>query len=478
MRKRQGPPHICAQHPDSRICEGINGFKDAISPIISGIIGGETATSSLGASATPPPPPETVQPVPITSTSTTTLLVTSTSLVLEDPTLAPALPTALPTAGPGTGSDSFIQNLPTEAPSSSAQSGAPITTLSPPVGVQTAPSSIQSETSSSQELGRQGLPAAVVAGVAATLATLVIVGIALWYSCLRKRNRRRSGGVGRGDRSSASEIHRRVTQASTATDDLRSPVQRPPPSPVRRKPVPVWRDRSSSVHTSATSVPEREDSLAETGGTGTWPEPLSPRPVMKQTIQRVNVPSPVDASSFYTPVLASQERGSSSGPASRRSTRSSRNPGPGSPASNMSLSTRPSASGLETPKSPLSRQPGTSVVGLQPVSQRKSAAGEAGAVGTEDVLSGREARTSKSGGTWRSTQYTVRRSPLAQNPFVDPVGVDDEETGDEEEEDEDKDVEYLRPGLEMLNTSDDSPPEGAGGGEKGEQLRPPDFSSG
>lgn len=445
---------ICPD-PDNIICEGINGLKSLITPLIPGV-GDATSTSTTTTSTsttttptsdsatvttpsglptspapqpvaepssatatapdTPPPPPT---PQPIAETSTTTEIMTSTSVVVAGggsspqsfitdlPTAFTSIPGALPTStvSPSTLSD-ISQPTPTPAASASPEGAAPVVVQS------------------------QGFPTVLVVALSSTAALLAISGIALWYFCLRKRLRSRAA-VDYGARDSVNEIYRateiyRSSNKADSTDGTIRPsmVFGNAPSTLQwaeqNRPM-SWQPRAPSIHTLAESRNSFDDMESN------FPEPLSPRPVMQQTVQRVSVPRPVEASSFR-----SGSRGSSIGGSSDTSNSYNvrqvvlKGPAPG-----VAHSRPPSAYAQAKPKLTLVKVPGSGAVDLKSVNSRKPVASDAKNVTSAtsvEVPVGLIPERPSSGQSDQTSvlqrHYTVRRSPLAQNPFTDPSDED------------------------------------------------------
>lgn len=361
---------------------------------------------------------------------------------------------------------SFITSLPT-APAD-ASSTVAISTQSEDAGTTTAATlpfpvsqgktaapTAQFGTTLSQQSGGTSTSAGVIAGVVVLVVSLAIGGIALWFFCLRKRFRRRNKVVSYSGGSHVNSMYSRATPA----------ILRPKPPTTQRSPFgqkaypalrplsngaalpalpsPTWQQRSSSIrtvttrpgsaHTTTTAASGWRDrsSLAETDA-GTWPEPLSPRPARQQTIHKLTVPRPVDASSFRPCRNDSQSSVSSSGSPSTPGNPQPEGPSQGKPLSWVAPYPEPG-----TPKFSLGRVAekgglvGLKAVPARPempiVTQIKAAEPDGSLRGTVKSESDKGAR-----------HLSTRKSPLAQNPFNDPGhGKNDQESESESESDSD-----------------------------------------
>lgn len=420
MESRQDSSRPC-ENRDSFICKGVNGFKSVISQFRDG-----TTTTSSSISTTPLPS--------IATTDTSTLIVTSTSVLVQQPTLAPSFVTSLPTValtssvGAGlTQNPSFISSLPTGVPESTTQSAtlaAQTEASSAIAGIQAASTSTSVSAPTTQQLGYSTFPVVLVAVVVTTIVTIIIAGIVLWYFCLRHRLRRRSARSD-DDKSIADEIYRHVTQSlvvppkDTAASYPPSPPLKPA-SQAWRRAAPVQRRGPPSVRTVSTTRSDRS-SFAGSEATNIWTDFLTPRPATKQTIHRISVPAPVEVRSLRGSLSSRREaRAASLTTLSRSSSRDTGAPDLGKATSSSSGFT---SSGPEMAETPLKRiSESAAIASQQDLAEMRHVANSL------DVPVSDEEKASTSGRAGKIMQYTVRKSPLAQNPFIDPGGGDDDES--------------------------------------------------
>lgn len=394
MERRQD---FCQDNPDDLVCQGISGIESAVTPFLpgNGFGAGPTPTNDI----LPTGPPQ--------QGASSTILSPSVGLA-QGPTSLSFI-TSLPTAR-----SSFITSLPTDPATGPGTTVTETATPSSANGGQVAVTQSAGPQASGQSSG-QKFPVALVAGVGSTIVALIVAGIALWYFFLRKRLRRRSL-VRYSDASSVNEITRGGTRSTF------HPGMTFAPSDSSRSPG--WQHKPPSIHTLGTVSPR--PSLAETD---TWPEPLSPRPVMQTTILKMTVPHPVDASSFR---LGGLNRRSSLGPATPSSTYRQpvmRGPAPGVPpaAAAASIPTSPvELPATPTPRVVLTRLSGklsSPAVNFQRVPNKRKSLLKRFSTSTPEEKHEMEeqpaAETAQSNGGIER-QYSVRKSPLAQNPFVDP----------------------------------------------------------
>lgn len=137
---------------------------------------------------------------------------------------------------------------------------------------------------------------------------------------------------------------------------------------------------------------------------GTDLEPLSPKPVIQQTVHRMSVPVPVDASSFRNSSKEGSMRGSFSRPASTNQQTVPRD----ASAPEGAESTRRSSTRLQVPGTDHSQK-----------EQDLPSTEETEEDGEPDLVPAPLQKKGESTGLQR--QYTLRTSPLHQNPFKDPV---------------------------------------------------------
>lgn len=439
-------PNLC-ENRDGIICDGVNGFKSIVqgftgegdktsastSPTPSSSVAPQPTTpppepvasapevpSDDGPPPAPPPPPAvtvtsssppetvTVSVAPPTSTSTSVLpppqLVslppqeTTTSIPpqLILPTPAAAL-TSTSTRG------SFIESLPTKTATTLNPVINPLVPSifassdfqSPVVGPVTTFPSPQTETAVATPLVSPGaaqgaitdrsttFPTALVAGVSGGVIAFIFIFALLWRQCLRRQSQRRhADGV-------ADE--KGVSQTRDYNHDFGS-------------------DRVVTTEIWTGSHPSKPDQTrfswaATEVSLGTDLEPLSPKPVIQQTVHRMSVPVPVEASSFRN----SSKEGSMRGSFSRPTSTNQQEVAQDASAPQKRESTRRSSATLQVP--------GTD---HPPKHQSLPTQSEAPEEDHEPDLV--PAPLQKKGeGAGLQRQYTLRSSPLHQNPFRDPV---------------------------------------------------------
>lgn len=441
MTKRQSLGDICDDALDNPLCDDLSelGVTIPIPPA--------TASPSVDATTSSSDDSITLDPATSQSTSTTTQVYTSISVVVIPPTLAPS-----PDATPTTVGEPLTTSLRTAGLHSSSQTASLLTdavSSAPAAGVQTPTLSAQSESPFPQQPVTRPLPPVLVAGVATSVFILLLLGVVLCrFHLSRRRQSRQSGDDGAAadgygeDVSPAEWMRRRFSQrpalpARTTSTSGPPPsyawLQGPQPSPVwQNKPAPAPPSYREYLRTTATPA-SRNSSYTETDSVDLWPAPLSPRPAMQQTIHRVSVPQPVEASTL--------RRGSRS--SSRHAGGSTRSPSIGSSRSTRKLLVKVPPPAMaqrpwpttspepETPQFTLGKLPETGLFRLQPLSKSEPADLEAGpvaAVGAEDKSAAavQDIRAAwAAGSAQRDMEYTVLRSPLAQNPFIRSFGDDE-----------------------------------------------------
>lgn len=440
-----GPPNFC-ENRDGLICQGVNGFKS----IVEGFTGdGDRTSASPTPSDTPapqttPPPPELVTsapdaaseatppplppppppPVIVTSTpppetvvvSVTPPASTVTSTAIPPPELAPPPPQEATTSSfpqlilptpvlltTTSSRGSFIESLPTRTattlnpvnnplvPSIFASSdfnspivGPATTFISQPTDAAIAtPLTSAGATQGAISDRSTSFPAALVAGVSGGVIAFVVIFALLWRRCLRRQSEQRHAHNVANEKG-LSHIH-----------------DRPFNPPV---------DRGVTTEIWTTSQPSKSDQTrlswaATEVSLGTDLEPLSPKPVIQQTVHRMSVPVPVEASSFRNSSKEGSLRGSLSRPTSTNQQTSSRE----ASASQGTENTQRSSARLQVP--------GAARLSSQHELPTQSETTEEDS--EPDLV---PAPLQKKGeGTGLQRQYTLRNSPLHQNPFQDPV---------------------------------------------------------
>ncbi|KAI7779947.1 hypothetical protein LA080_000160 [Diaporthe eres] len=420
------------------ICDGVNGFKS----IVQGFAGDDgktsappTASDSGPAQATPPPPepvtsapdiasdatpppppppaPETIttsSPPELVTVSVTPPASTITSVVSlssQEPitNIPPQLILPTPAAALTSTSSrgSFIESLPTKTattlnpvnnplvPSIFASSDFQSSVVGPVTIFPSQPTDTVVATPLVSPAAEPGaiadrsttFPAALVAGVSGGVIAFIFIFALLWRCYLRKQSHRQHA------RSVADE--RGIIHHQNGHHD--------PPSD-RIVTTEIWSD----------SHPSKSDQTRFSWATtevslGTDLEPLSPKPVIQQTVHRMSVPVPVEASSFRNSSKEGSMRGSFSRPPSTNQQTVPRD----ASASQGTESIHRSSSQLQVPGTDHS----------QKQQSLPSQAEETEDDGEPDLV---PAPLQKNGeGTGLQRQYTLRTSPLHQNPFKDPV---------------------------------------------------------
>ncbi|KAJ4393098.1 hypothetical protein N0V93_002305 [Gnomoniopsis smithogilvyi] len=421
--------------PDNIVCEGLNGLKSLVTPFLPGAgpatptmpttsfitlsVASSVSTISEDVSSSPSPPPAFQSTLP----STITEISTSTSVVEAGISATQPFITNLPTAP-----TSIPNTLPTSTLSSTSQ---PPTTTASAGAEAAAPIVAQA----------QSFPTGLVAGLSVTLVVLVGSGIALWYFCLRRRSRNRPMPDYSGEEASVVEIYRpnhvsRSTNKTDSTDGARQPNVAYDDTSMREvqerrisRPE-SWQPRPPSIFTLTDNRTSFEDTES------VFPEPLSPRPVVQQTLQRVSMPRPVDASIFK-----SGGRQSNSGDSSDTSnTYSVRQVVVKRPAPGRARERSASPALQSKPKLNQVRESAKVLAKLNSLATRRKAASDAESTtsaASREVPIGLvseqpEAEESSPANKVQKT-YSLRRSPLAQNPFTDPTNEDWRVQSDAEE---------------------------------------------
>lgn len=438
-----GRPSFC-ENRDGIICDGVKGFKS----IVEGFAGAgdkTSATSSISdvPQPTPPPPelvssapdvasdatppPEAPPPAPVTVTSssppeTVTVSVappasTETSVIPppelvslppQEPTtsIPPQLivPTPLAALMSTSTRGSFIESLPTRTattanpvnnplvPSISASSDfqspvvGPATTFPfPATGTVIATPFVSPGAEGGAIADRSTtFPTALVAGVSGGVIAFIFIFALLWRQCLRKQSQRHHA---HNDAEGKGITHAHDRPFGGAPGD-------------RVVTTEIW----TGSHPSRSD--ETRFSWAATEvSLGTDLEPLSPKPVIQQTVHWMSVPAPVEASSFRNSSKEGSMRSSFSRPPSTNQQTVVRD----APASQEAESTHRSSARLQVP--------GTD---HPPKQQDLPAELEATEAEREPDLV--PASLHKKGeGLGLQRQYTLRTSPLHQNPFRDPA---------------------------------------------------------
>lgn len=433
------------------ICEGINGLKSLVTPFLPGI-GSPTPTMSTTPAASdtvftiPPglvtlstgPPPQVPQASTTTEISTSTsVIVTGISASQPFITNLPTAPTSIPNALPTSTISDAVQS-----PSAAASASAEETAVAPVVAQ------------------AQSFPTGLVVGLSVTLAVLVGSGIALWYFCLRKRPRQRPVSDDSGEGASVTEIYRpsrnyRAAEQTKQVDSMdgagqfetayASPIQEVQQNLSSRPES--WQPRPESIFTMSDNRTSFEDTESM------FPEPLSPRPVVQQTVQRVSMPRPVEASSLK----GGNQQGSRGSSSESSNTYSVREVVVKRPATALSLkSARSSTSAQARPGLKPVRESAKVLANLSSLAARKPVASDARSVASATSLEVPvgmlpETTSEEMGGPVNSShiKYTLNRSPLAQNPFNDPADEEWPLQSDVEES-----IESSRPNSEFDDLND------------------------
>lgn len=438
-------PRFC-ENRDGIICDGVNGFKSIVqgfagagdktsaSPTPSNVAAPQptppppelvTSAPDIASDATPPPPappppaPETVtssSPPETVTVSVTPPASTSTSVIpppelvslppQELTTSIPPqliLPTPLPALESTSSRGSFIESLPTRTattlnpvnnplvPSILASSNfqspvvGPVTALPFPATETVIATPLVSPEAADGAIADRSttFPTALVAGVSGGVIAFIFIFALLWRQCLRKQSQRRHA--------------HNVAEEKGITHAHDRPFGPPGDRVVTTE---IW----TGSHPSR-SEETRFSWAATEVSLGTDLEPLSPKPVIQQTVHRMSVPVPVEASSFRNSSKEGSMRGSFSRPPSTNQQTVARD----ASASQEAKSTHRSSARLQVP--------GTD---HPPQQQDLPTQHEATEEDHEPDLV--PAPLQKKGeGPGLQRQYTLRTSPLHQNPFRDPV---------------------------------------------------------
>lgn len=423
-------PSFC-ENRDGIICDGINGFKSIVNgfagdgdrtsapPSASDSVAPQTtapppglvtsAPVAAGAAApppldAPPPPPPEIVTVSVTPPASTITSVVSPPPLQESSTSTfPQLILPTPVLLTSTSSrGSFIESLPTRTATTVNPVNNPLVPSifassdfqSPVVGPVTAFPTPPTETviatpvvSPGTEQGAitdrsTSFPAALVAGVSGGVIAFIFIFALLWRYYLRRQSQRRH----------ADNVADERGIVRTHGD------QHDPPA-----------DRIVTTEIWATSQPSKSDQTrfswaATEVSLGTDLEPLSPKPAIQQTVHRMSVPVPVEASSFRNSSKEGSMRGSLSRPPS---TNQQTTPGDAS-APQRTESTHRSSARLQVPGA--DHPPKQQDLPTQPEVTEED---------NESDLVPAPLQKKAEGGLQR--QYTLRTSPLHQNPFRDPV---------------------------------------------------------
>lgn len=430
------------------ICEGINGLKSLVTPFLPGI-GPPTPTMTTVPAASdtiftiPPGLVSLTTGVPpqVPQLSTTTEISTSTSVVVGGISVSQPFITDLPTAF-----TSIPNVLPSSTNSNGVQSPAATASVS---AEQTAVPPVVAQA--------QSFPTGLVVGLSVTVAVLVGTGVALWYFCLRKRSRSRPVSDDSGEGASVTEIYRpsrkyRDTAQSEQMDSTDGagqfdvvydlPIQEVQQNRYSRPES--WQPRPESIFTMSDNRTSFEDTESM------FPEPLSPRPVVQQTVQRVSMPRPVHASSRQDSLGSTSETSN---------TYSVREVVVKRPATALSIkSARSSSSVQQRPGLKPVRESAKVLASLSSLAARKPVASDTKSVASATSLEVPEGMIAERTGTETrgSTnsayiKYTLNRSPLAQNPFNDPS---DEEWPLQSDAEERTETESHRPTSEVDDSHD------------------------
>lgn len=450
-------PGFC-ENRDGLICDGVNGLKS----IVQGFPGfaGDDGKTSAPPTATPSPPPELVTSVPeeaseptpppppppppppviVTSTSPPEIVTVSVTPLASTPTAVippppppdmaapppqepitsslpqPILPTpVLLTSTSSRGS--FIESLPTRTATTVNPVNNPLVPSifastdynSPIVAPATTVTASPTETAIALPGAAQGaisdrstqFPAALVAGVSGGVIAFIFMFALLWRYYLRKQSQRRHA---------SSVADEKGLVRTHDHDGPGGPYDRPTDRIVTTE---IWTgSKASRSDQTRFSWAATEVSLGEDL------EPLSPKPVIQQTVHRVSVPAPVEASSFRSGSKEGSLRGSVSRPPSALQQ-----------AAGREAATAQGTDGKHRSSTWLQ------VPGAYPSSQPKELAAQPEELEGDPVpdlsdfdLVPAPLESNNEEGPGLRRQYTLRSSPLHQNPFRDPV---DEEENNE-----------------------------------------------
>ncbi|KAK2599730.1 hypothetical protein N8I77_011460 [Diaporthe amygdali] len=444
------PLHFCETH-NGPICQGVNGFKSVVNgflgdgentsappttsnndtpqatPPPAEVVTSAPETTTQAPPPLPPPPPPQLAPAVITASSpaeTATVSSASRTSTVTDVIAPPPPPDLLspPPQEPSTSTPtqstsstplaaltstssrgSFIEVLPTRTPTAFSLISNPIipsifvssgftsvtvspgtTALSPATETVTAQPLISPGTAQGAISDRTTeFPAALVGGVSGGVVAFIVVFALFWRYCLRKQYRSR---------------HAQSVADEKGLDQTLDHFPAPP------------LNHGVTTHISKGSPFVEPDharfSLAATEvSLDSNLEPLSPKPAIQQTVYRMSVPVPVEASSFRANSKEGSMRGSFSPPSStHRQTILREPPARQGRESIDRLSTRPPRPGTDS----YSRR-----------EDLPAQAEEAKETGESQQIQGSSSPGGEGPGWQR--QYTLRTSPLHQNPFKDPA---------------------------------------------------------
>lgn len=445
-------PGFC-ENRDGIICDGVNGLKS----IVQGFGGDNGRTSAPPTSTSPPPelvtstpdeaseatppppPPPPPPPVIITSTSPPEIVTVSVTPPASTPT--PVIPPPPPPPPPEMASPppqepttssfpqlilptpvmltstssrgSFIESLPTRTATLNPVNNPLVPSIfastdfnSPIIGPATTVTSIPTETViATPGAPPQGaisdrstqFPAALVVGVSGGVIAFIFAFAMLWRYYLRRQSQRRQA---------QSVADEKGLAKNHDHDNPQGPFERPADRIVTTE---IWTGSPPSK-----SEQTRFSWAATEVSLGADLEPLSPKPVIQQTVHRVSVPKPVEASSFRSGSNQGSLRGSLSRPPSTSQQATARE----AAATQGTESKHRSSTRLQVPGT--EHRPQTNDLATQP----EETDGEPEPDLSDLELVPATLETSNDEGPGLKRQYTLRSSPLHQNPFRDPVEED------------------------------------------------------
>lgn len=436
-------PSFC-ENRDGIICDGVNGFKS----IVQGFAGAGDKTSATPSISdvpqpTPPPPelvssapdvasdatppPQAPPPAPVTVTSSSPPETVTVSVAPPESTVTSVIPppqaVSLPPQEPTTSippqlivptplaaltststRGSFIESLPTRTattlnpvnnplvPSIFASSDfqspvvGPVTTFPFPATGTVIATPIVSPGATEGAIADRSttFPTALVAGVSGGVIAFIFIFALLWRQCLRKQSQRHHAN---SDAEEKGITHAHDRPFGGAPGD-------------RVVTTEIWTG----------SHPSRSDQTrfswaATEVSLGTDLEPLSPKPVIQQTVHRMSVPVPVEASSFRN----SSKEGSMRGSLSRSPSTNQQTVARDSSASQEAESTHRSSARLQVPGTDHPPKQQDFPTQLEATEEERE----------PDLVPAPLQKKGEGPGLQR--QYTLRTSPLHQNPFRDPV---------------------------------------------------------
>ncbi|KAG6361237.1 hypothetical protein INS49_009461 [Diaporthe citri] len=435
-------PRFC-ENRDGIICDGVNGFKSIVQgfgpdggktsapPTASGSVAPQPTPPSDGTPPPPPPPPPALEtittssPPDIVTVSVTPPASTVTSVTSVTPPPSPPelvssssqepiasippqliLPTPAAALTSTSSRGSFIESLPTRTATTLNPVNNPLLPSifsssdfqSPDVGPVTTFPSPATETVIATPLVSPGaaygaiadrsttFPAALVAGVSGGVLGFIFIFALLWRYYLRKQSQRR---------------HAHSFADENGITHTRKDRHDPPSDRIVTTEIVRSDSHPSKSDQTRFSWAATEVSL------GTGLEPLSPKPVIQQTVHRMSVPVPVEASSFRNSSKEGSMRGSFSRPTSTNQQTVPRDAS--APQRAEGSSTHRSSARLQVP--------GTD----HPQKQQDlpSQTEETEEDGEQDLV--QAPLQNKGEGTGLQRRHTLRTSPLHQNPFKDAV---------------------------------------------------------